>query len=156
MLGEDGHGYCKTFGAGVPPSVVYSQSSCSSHAASSSSTTNEITRQVREATQEIEQRLTVEIEHRLSKEIEKKLRGEIEQRFTGEIERKLDEMFVAHLEHMGAQMALFEPHGGVNETEQFRNVASRQPIIRESLGDDYIQDGEQVASLQTCSPRLDG
>ncbi|KAG5565747.1 hypothetical protein RHGRI_001610 [Rhododendron griersonianum] len=60
VLGEDGHGYCKTYGAGVPRSAVYGQSSLSSHA-SSSSNHNEITRQVREATQEIEQRLSSEI-----------------------------------------------------------------------------------------------
>ncbi|KAH7853339.1 hypothetical protein Vadar_001364 [Vaccinium darrowii] len=83
VLGEDGHGYCKTFGAGVPRSAVYGQYSSSSHA-SSSSIANEITRQV-------------------------------------------------------------------------PNVPSRQPIIRESVGDDYTQDGEQVAfTLPTLSPRLDG
>ncbi|KAH7845928.1 hypothetical protein Vadar_007605 [Vaccinium darrowii] len=58
---------------------------------------------------------------------------------------------------MGAQMALFEFHGGTNGTGQLPNVSSRQPIIRESMGDDYIQDGEQVAfALPTRSPRLDG
>ncbi|KAI8552073.1 hypothetical protein RHMOL_Rhmol06G0236100 [Rhododendron molle] len=69
VLGEDGHGYCKTYGSGVPRSAVYGQSSRSSHA-SSSSNLNEITRQVREATQEIGQRLSSEIEQRLSSEIE--------------------------------------------------------------------------------------
>ncbi|KAH7845077.1 hypothetical protein Vadar_006450 [Vaccinium darrowii] len=77
VLGEDGHGYCKTFGAGVPRTAIYGQSSSPSHA-SSSSTANEITRQVREATQEIEQRLSIEIEQRLTGEIEKKLTEEIE------------------------------------------------------------------------------
>ncbi|KAH7841923.1 hypothetical protein Vadar_018757 [Vaccinium darrowii] len=134
VLGEDGHGCCKTFGAGVPRRAGYGQCSSPSHA-SSSSTANEITRQVREATQEIEQRLSVEIEQRLTGEIEKKLTEEIEQRLTGEIERRLDDMFMAHLE--------------------LPNVASGQSIIREPVGNDYIQDGEQVGSpLPTHSPRL--
>lgn len=159
VLGEDGHGYCKTYGAGVPRSAVYGQSSGPSHP--SSSTFNEITRQVNEATQGIEQRLTVEIEQRLTGEIEKKLtgeieqrlRGEIEKRVTGEIERKLDDMFMAHLARVGAQMSSFESVGGTNGTGQGLNVARRQPS--ESVGDD-IQDGEQdVSPLLTRSPRLD-
>ncbi|KAI8538651.1 hypothetical protein RHMOL_Rhmol09G0121200 [Rhododendron molle] len=36
VLGKDGHGYCKTYGAGVPRSAVYGQSSRLSHASSSS------------------------------------------------------------------------------------------------------------------------
>ncbi|KAH7836263.1 hypothetical protein Vadar_034165 [Vaccinium darrowii] len=144
VLGEDGHGYCKTFGAGVPRSAVYGQYSSPSHA-SSSSIANEITKQVREATQEIEQRLTGEIEKRLT--------GEMEQRLAGEIERRLDQMFMAHVECMGAQMASFGSHGETNGTGQVPNVPSRQPIIRESVGDDYTQDGEQVAfTLPTLSP----
>ncbi|KAF7152725.1 hypothetical protein RHSIM_Rhsim01G0079900 [Rhododendron simsii] len=91
VLGEDGHGYCKTYGAGVLRSAVYGQSSRSPHA-SSSSNLNEITRQVREATQEIEQRL--------SSEIEQRLRREIEQRFVGEMERMLNEKLMAHLGHL--------------------------------------------------------
>ncbi|KAF7153209.1 hypothetical protein RHSIM_Rhsim01G0079300 [Rhododendron simsii] len=133
VLGEDGHGYCKTYGAGVPRSAVYGQSSRSPHA-SSSSNLNEITRQVREATQEIEQRLSGEIEQRL--------RREIEQRFVGEMERMLNEKLMAHLGRMGAQMALFQTYGGTNQTEQVSN---------------NFQDGDQGFSpLPTHSPQLDG
>ncbi|KAG5565744.1 hypothetical protein RHGRI_001610 [Rhododendron griersonianum] len=141
VLGEDGHGYCKTYGAGVPRSAVYGQSSLSSHA-SSSSNHNEITRQVREATQEIEQRLSSEIEKRLSSEIEQRLTREIEQRFAGEMERMLNEKLMAHLGRMGAQMALFQTYGGTNQTEQVLND---------------FQDGDQGFSpLPTHSPQLDG
>ncbi|KAG5553257.1 hypothetical protein RHGRI_011200 [Rhododendron griersonianum] len=101
VLGKDGHGYCKTYGAGVPRNAVYGQSSRLSHA-SSSSTLNEITRQVREATQEIEQRLSIEIEQWLSSEIEQRLTGEIEQRLVGEMKRMVNEKLMAHLECMGA------------------------------------------------------
>ncbi|XP_058190950.1 uncharacterized protein LOC131308153 isoform X2 [Rhododendron vialii] len=154
VLGEDGHGYCKTYGAGVPRSAVYGQSSRSSHA-SSSSTLNEITRQVREATQVIEQRLSIEIEQRLSSEIEQRLIREIEQRFVGEMERMLNEKLMAHLEHMGAQMALFQTDGGTNQTEQVSNVTNRQPIIKASVGNDF-QDGDQGSSpLSAHSPQLD-
>ncbi|KAI8535308.1 hypothetical protein RHMOL_Rhmol10G0164100 [Rhododendron molle] len=101
VLGDDGHGYCKTYGAGVPRSAVYGRSSCLSHA-SSSSTLNEITSQVREASQENEQRLSIEIEQWLSSEIEQSLTGEIEQRLVGDFKRMVNEKLMAHLECMGA------------------------------------------------------
>ncbi|KAI8572026.1 hypothetical protein RHMOL_Rhmol01G0167100 [Rhododendron molle] len=101
VLGEDGHGYCKTYGVGVPQSAVCGQSSRLSHA-SSSSTLNEFIRQVREATQENEQRLSIEIEQWLSNEIEQRLTGEIEQRLVGDFKRMVNEKLMAHLECMGA------------------------------------------------------
>ncbi|KAL7168154.1 hypothetical protein ACSBR2_038570 [Camellia fascicularis] len=75
LVGKDGHGYCKPYGIGVPRSAVYKKDVSPSQA-SSSSTVEEITQQVRQTvTQEIEQRLTVEIEQRVTE----KLKVEFEQ-----------------------------------------------------------------------------
>ncbi|CAL5419372.1 unnamed protein product [Camellia sinensis] len=75
LVGKDGHGYCKTYGIGVPQSAVYKKDVSPSQA-SSSSTVEEITQQVRQTvTEEIEQRLTVEIEQRVTE----KLKAEFEQ-----------------------------------------------------------------------------
>ncbi|CAL5354982.1 unnamed protein product [Camellia sinensis] len=75
LVGKAGHGYCKTYGIGVPRSAVYKKDVSPSQA-SSSSTVEEITQQVRQTvTEEIEQRLTVEIEQRVTE----KLKVEFEQ-----------------------------------------------------------------------------
>ena len=58
MMGEDNHGYCRTYGRAVPHKAVYKRDHGLSQAFSSS-TVVEITNQVRAAvTQEIEARMT--------------------------------------------------------------------------------------------------
>ncbi|KAG5523946.1 hypothetical protein RHGRI_030821 [Rhododendron griersonianum] len=81
------------------------------------------------------------------------------------MEHMLNEKLMAHLGHLGAQMSLFQTYGGTNlqtyrgtnQTEQVvSNVASRQPIIRASVGNDF-QDGDQGFSpLPAHSLQLDG
>ncbi|XP_028055616.1 uncharacterized protein LOC114259788 isoform X3 [Camellia sinensis] len=47
VVGEDGHGYCRTYGKDVPWSMVYGDKSKSSQSGSQSSIVAEITKQVR-------------------------------------------------------------------------------------------------------------
>lgn len=118
VFGEDGHGYCLTYGSGVPRSAVYKKNAGLSEA-SSASTIEEITRQVHEKLSgEIEQRLTIEIQQRLIAEMEERLRGEVEQRLTSEIEKRLNEKLMEQIKNMEARMDFYEFRAGVDASKQ--------------------------------------
>ena len=88
MMGEDNHGYCRTYGRAVPHKAVYKRDHGLSQAFSSS-TVVEITNQVRAAvTQEIEAKMTQEIEDRMTQK------------------------FMAQFEQMKARIEFLESQGG--------------------------------------------
>ncbi|THG00097.1 hypothetical protein TEA_012393 [Camellia sinensis var. sinensis] len=121
LVGKDGHGYCKTYGIGVPRSAVYKKDVSPSQA-SSSSTVEEITQQVRQTvTEEIEQRLTVEIEQRVTE----KLKTEFEQ--------------------VRAWMDFIRSQGGLSGI-QLPNASSGRQQVRKSVGDHDSQDDELLGS----------
>ncbi|CAL5352520.1 unnamed protein product [Camellia sinensis] len=121
LVGKDGHGYCKTYGIGVPRSAVYKKDVSPSQA-SSSSTVEEITQQVRQTvTEEIEQRLTVEIEQRVTE----KLKAEFEQ--------------------VRAWMDFIRSQGGLSGI-QVPNASSGRQQVRKSVGDHDSQDDELLGS----------
>ncbi|CAL5327696.1 unnamed protein product [Camellia sinensis] len=121
LVGKDGHGYCKTYGIGVPRSAVYKKDVSPSQA-SSSSTVEEITQQVRQTvTEEIEQRLTVEIEQRVTE----KLKAEFEQ--------------------VRAWMDFIRSQGGLSGI-QLPNAFSGRQQVRKSVGDHDSQDDELLGS----------
>ncbi|THG20785.1 hypothetical protein TEA_003859 [Camellia sinensis var. sinensis] len=121
LVGNDGHGYCKTHGIGVPRSAVYKKDVSPSQA-SSSSTVEEITQQVcQTVTEEIEQRLTVEIEQRVTE----KLKAEFEQ--------------------VRAWMDFIRSQGGLSGI-QLPNASSGRQQVRKSVGDHDSQDDELLGS----------
>ncbi|CAL5423382.1 unnamed protein product [Camellia sinensis] len=60
ILGKDGHGYCKTYGRGVPWSAVYARGSGPSQSLAAPSFIDEITQRV---TQDVESRFTTMIKN---------------------------------------------------------------------------------------------
>ncbi|KAH7849082.1 hypothetical protein Vadar_012749 [Vaccinium darrowii] len=172
VFGEDGHGYCLTYGTGVPRSAVYKKNAGLSEA-SSASTIDEITRQVHEKLSgEIEQRLTIEIEQRLTAEMEERLRREVEQRLTEEIEKKLNEKLMEQLKNMEARMDFFEFRAGVDASKQVldagsghratsehrvpseHHTASGHRGAQESVGDDIDNGSELLGTRRTNSQQV--
>ncbi|XP_028075916.1 uncharacterized protein LOC114278110 [Camellia sinensis] len=75
VVGEDGHGYCRTYGKDMPWSMVYGDKSKSSQLGSQSSTVAEITKQVRI---ELRQELRDEIREELREEMRAELLTQIQ------------------------------------------------------------------------------
>lgn len=121
LVGNDGHGYCKTYEIVVPRSAMYKKDISPSQA-SSSSTVKEITQQVcQTVTQEIEQRLTVEIKQRVTE----KLKVEFEQ--------------------IRAWMGFIGSQGGPSDI-QLPNASSGRQQVRKSVGDHDSHDDELLGS----------